>query len=127
MAKHATKRKLEEKIAAASGSTATGRPTQATNDDDDDDIVQTQETVSYADPITKRRIEDPVRNCHCGHLYDRSTIVQMVANKRGRIRCPIPGCSNEVFVAEEDLQEDHEAKKAIAELERMERKRKTRR
>ena len=124
VAKHSAMKKFEGKMLQEAGTTIPASSQACLDVNGDEDIVQTQETVSYVDPITKRRIEDPVRNELCGHLYDRESIVHMIRAKKGKLRCPIPGCSNQVFLEEEGLEEDRVAAAAIAAMEKRERRKK---
>lgn len=39
------------------------------------------------DPITKKPIEDPVKNKVCNHVYERSAIMNLIGMK-SRVRCP---------------------------------------
>lgn len=64
-------------------------PEAATNENeannDDDDLVLTDKQINVIDPITKKRIVDPVRNTICGHVYDRDSVTALVkGNKHTR-------------------------------------------
>ena len=52
------------------------------------------------DPITKKEIEEPVRNMKCKHIYEKATIYNMMEqameNKKP-VRCPYIGCSEKDF------------------------------
>lgn len=48
---------------------------QAANDDDDMGI---QQVFSEFDPITKRRLENPVRNKICKHVYEKNSVEQLL-------------------------------------------------
>lgn len=85
--------------------------------------------MTVIDPITKKRITDPVRNTACGHVYDRESIQHLLkASKRTKLvsrlpipasvlaensrivfifyRCPVVGCRNKNFVNPANLQTD---------------------
>lgn len=49
--------------------------TQAANDDDD---MGVQQAFSEFDPITKRRLENPVRNKICKHVYEKNSVEQLL-------------------------------------------------
>lgn len=41
--------------------------------------------INVIDPISKKRIVDPVKNIICGHTYDRQSITQILkVNKKTR-------------------------------------------
>lgn len=41
--------------------------------------------INVIDPISKRRIVDPVKNIICGHTYDQQSITQILkVNKKTR-------------------------------------------
>ncbi|XP_041976435.1 E3 SUMO-protein ligase NSE2-like [Aricia agestis] len=60
---------------------------------DESDLAITESQERYVDPITKKPIEDPVRNSLCGHIYERQTIMELI-NKKNRVRCPVAGCGH---------------------------------
>lgn len=71
------------------------------------DLVETRVTRSLIDPITKRKMEDPVKNTLCGHSYDRASILELIRRSK-RTKCPIPGCANRNPVTEDNLIDDTE-------------------
>lgn len=54
-------------------------------DEDTQELVTTQQTVSLVDPISKTMMKDPVRHILCGHVYDRSSVTNMIkaSGKKG--------------------------------------------
>ncbi|KAK1133456.1 hypothetical protein K0M31_011263 [Melipona bicolor] len=61
--------------------------------------------INVIDPISKRRIVDPVKNIICGHTYDRQSIIQILkVNKK--TRCPVVGCKSTEFVTLKHLRTD---------------------
>lgn len=42
----------------------------------DEDISQPNEVISNIDPITKKLLENPVRNKHCCHIYGYQSVLQ---------------------------------------------------
>ncbi|XP_015510533.1 E3 SUMO-protein ligase NSE2 [Neodiprion pinetum] len=71
----------------------------------DDELVLTQNDINVIDPITKRRINDPVRNTVCGHVYDRGSVEALLkANKQ--TRCPVAGCANKNYLQLDNFQTD---------------------
>lgn len=57
------------------------------------------------DPITKRKIEHPVINSICGHIYDKATVLEAI-NMNKRMRCPVIGCGNNKHVAKQHIIDD---------------------
>lgn len=54
---------------------------QASQDVDmtiDLDSSQTEEIIPDIDPITKQKLERPVRNKHCNHIYGFNTVQQSI-------------------------------------------------
>lgn len=47
----------------------------ATGDND----MSMQQVFSEFDPITKRRLENPVRNKICKHVYEKNSVEQLLA------------------------------------------------
>ncbi|XP_034188458.1 E3 SUMO-protein ligase NSE2 [Osmia lignaria lignaria] len=77
-------------------------------EDDGDTDAEMQISGGYInviDPITKKRIVDPVKNTICGHTYDRDSITEILkCNKK--TRCPVVGCKNNEFVKLSHLRVD---------------------
>lgn len=48
---------------------------QSTNRSDD---MSFQQIISEFDPITKRRLENPVRNKICKHVYEKNSVEQLL-------------------------------------------------
>lgn len=51
----------------------------------DEDISQPNEVISDIDPITKKRLENPVRNKHCRHIYGYQSVLQSL-QRNSRLR-----------------------------------------
>ncbi|KAK9304944.1 hypothetical protein QLX08_003876 [Tetragonisca angustula] len=61
--------------------------------------------INVIDPISKKRIVDPMKNIICGHTYDRQSITQILkVNKK--TRCPVIGCKSTEFVTLKHLRTD---------------------
>uniref|UniRef100_T1IR53 Cytochrome b-c1 complex subunit 7 n=1 Tax=Strigamia maritima TaxID=126957 RepID=T1IR53_STRMM len=54
--------------------------------DVDGELLMCQENVNTLDPITKKQMSDPVRCKLCTHVYDKSSILDLIKQKNGRIR-----------------------------------------
>ncbi|KAK8742112.1 hypothetical protein OTU49_002122 [Cherax quadricarinatus] len=84
------------------------------NIDDDTDLVTTQHTINLTDPISKMPMTDPVRNKHCGHVYERSTVTNMIkSTKRKKFRCPCMGCGYREPIKLTDLEDALDVKRQI--------------
>ena len=49
---------------------------------ENEDLVATEECVNIIDPIGKKVMTEPVRNKVCGHVYEKSTVLQMIKQSR---------------------------------------------
>ncbi|XP_076232919.1 uncharacterized protein LOC143178266 [Calliopsis andreniformis] len=61
--------------------------------------------INVTDPISKKRIVDPVKNSICGHTYDRESITQILKINK-KTRCPVIGCKSTEFVTLANLRTD---------------------
>ncbi|KAK2158217.1 hypothetical protein LSH36_174g01009 [Paralvinella palmiformis] len=73
----------------------------------DDDMVMVQEVATKC-PYTGKEMRDPVKNIHCKHNYDREGITAAMKLRKGKTRCPVPGCVNDKPISTSDLEENHE-------------------
>nr|XP_027232637.1 E3 SUMO-protein ligase NSE2-like [Penaeus vannamei] len=84
------------------------------NDNEDGDLIVTQQEVNLIDPISMKRMTDPVRNKICGHVYERSSVVKMIKqSKRKGFSCPNVGCENRERLKMEDLEDAMDVKREI--------------
>ncbi len=51
--------------------------------DNEDILMVDEEPRRLVCPITKREMEDPVKNRFCGHLYEREAILQHILQSGG--------------------------------------------
>lgn len=66
----------------------TAESSQASQDVDmtiDLDSSQSQEHIPDIDPITKQKLEHPVRNKHCNHIYGFNSVQQSI-QQNSRLR-----------------------------------------
>lgn len=56
------------------------------HDDPSQNVTIGNETeyIPTLDPVTKRLLIDPVKNKICGHIYGKTSILQLIANDRAR-------------------------------------------
>ncbi|CAD6199924.1 unnamed protein product [Caenorhabditis auriculariae] len=59
--------------------------------------IEATVTYSKKDPLTKKDIENPVKNPNCGHVYDESSVQEHVGSRKG-VKCPIIGCKAEIHL-----------------------------
>ncbi|XP_060801039.1 E3 SUMO-protein ligase NSE2 [Amyelois transitella] len=76
---------------------------------DESDLAITETQDRYIDPITKKPIEDPVKNTVCGHIYERDSIMNLI-NRNNRTKCPVAGCGNKGPIKKQHLLSDEELK-----------------
>ncbi|XP_077283273.1 E3 SUMO-protein ligase NSE2-like [Arctopsyche grandis] len=72
---------------------------------DDSDLIQTEYIDQYIDPITKQQISCPVRNKVCNHVYEKTSISEII-KRHPTSRCPVLGCGNRKFLTMKDLPVD---------------------
>jgi SUMO ligase MMS21 Smc5/6 complex component len=114
VAKHPEAVAFEERArTAADDNFQTQTKTSAGGEDDDACSIMSSSHISTRDPITKQPMTDPVKNKKCGHTYEKKSILELMLNSRGKVRCPCVGCGNKDAVREDDLEPDREMKKAI--------------
>ena len=73
--------------------------------DGDADFQVTGGFINVIDPISKKRIVDPVKNSICGHTYDRESITEILKINK-KTRCPVIGCKSKEFVTVAHLRTD---------------------
>ncbi|KAF7632322.1 SP-RING-type domain-containing protein [Meloidogyne graminicola] len=86
--------------------------------DGDDDMEMLSHYLSDKDPITKKRIQEPVKNSICGHVYERESIIEHIRFQKSRrqlYQCPVQRCTNKQLLNMENslnlcavLAADHE-------------------
>lgn len=77
-----------------------------------EEVLITQNTISVIDPISKMRMVDPVKNKKCGHHYEKSIVLQMIA-RNPATRCPMIGCTVKKVKAK-DLVPDDQLRRYLA-------------
>lgn len=61
--------------------------------------------INTIDPISKKRIVDPVKNIICGHTYDRESVTELLKMNE-KTRCPVIGCRSKEFITLANLRTD---------------------
>lgn len=79
------------------------------------DDVEMEEHIPTIDPLTKKKLVNPVRNKICNHVYEKSSITEGI-NMNHRMPCPQLGCGNKKFVCLSDLVEDRLLQKKLAHM-----------
>lgn len=69
---------------------------------DDNDAIIVKQSSGRKDPITQVDIKDPVKNIHCKHVYDKTSILKYIKSKEKK-RCPYIGCTNPHPLHQKDL------------------------
>ncbi|XP_039954564.1 E3 SUMO-protein ligase NSE2-like isoform X1 [Bactrocera tryoni] len=72
-------------------------------------LIEMDMQVNINDPITKKRMVDPVKNTICGHIYERSSIQDAIQIKP-TLRCPVAGCGNNQYINMAHLKPDNALK-----------------
>lgn len=76
-----------------------------TQQDPDEDLIVASVEVSMNCPITQKPFVEPVLNKACRHSYSKQAILGHLAQKHGRVRCPVLGCNK--YVTKDELEPDH--------------------
>ncbi|XP_063874547.1 E3 SUMO-protein ligase NSE2-like [Scylla paramamosain] len=79
----------------------------------DGDLVATECSNNFLDPISKKRMTDPVRNKICDHVYDRGSITSMISKSKNKFKCPAIGCANRKPIKVSDLKEAPDVKRQL--------------
>jgi len=66
-----------------------------------EDVQVSMDTQQRKCPYTQKPIEVPVTNGECGHVYEESAVKAIIKQRRGKVKCPMPGCS--VLLTSESL------------------------
>jgi len=90
---------------------------ESDGEEGEEDLIMTQTTGTPLDPITKRPMEDPVKNVYCGHSYERTSILALIAKSK-KTKCPMGGCPNEAHIEANHLIDDTGLKKRIQNLKK---------
>lgn len=72
-------------------------------------LIEMDMQVNINDPITKKRMVDPVKNINCGHIYERTSIQDAIQIKP-KLRCPVAGCGNNQYINMAHLKSDNALK-----------------
>ncbi|XP_065370476.1 E3 SUMO-protein ligase NSE2-like [Calliphora vicina] len=101
---------MEQECEVATGSNATRV--------ESDDFVMESE-INVFDPLTKQRMQNPVRNTLCNHHYEKSAILEAIQINK-RLRCPVAGCGNKAFVIQQHLVDDNMFKIRLQKMQDLE-------
>lgn len=85
------------------------RKREDSDDEEDVSIIEVPEKKSTKCPISKCRMEDPVKSKNCGHSYDKTSILCYLSERRRE--CPISGCQK--YVSFDDLIIDFEMREFL--------------
>ncbi|KAK6959786.1 E3 SUMO-protein ligase NSE2 [Biomphalaria glabrata] len=104
---------LEEQIAALR--------VKLTASSSNDDIEVTEVEINTKCPYTGQTIVFPVRNKHCGHVYDKAGITNYISSRKAKAKCPAVGCGNKNPITVDILEEHTDLKKYIQLVGKLER------
>lgn len=77
-----------------------------------DGDLEVEENIPTVDPLTKKPLQNPVRNKICKHVYDKMSMLEAI-RVNPRVRCPQVGCGNKNFIQTGHLVEDKELKRKL--------------
>uniref|UniRef100_A0A2M4BZX4 E3 SUMO-protein ligase NSE2 n=1 Tax=Anopheles marajoara TaxID=58244 RepID=A0A2M4BZX4_9DIPT len=88
----------------ASGETSDQQQQQPASDEE---LIMEDDPSSMIDPIVKKPLEVPVRNMVCNHVYEKSSIEQLL-KMNANTRCPVVGCVAQGAVSAQHLKLDEQ-------------------
>ncbi|CAD7014872.1 unnamed protein product [Ceratitis capitata] len=94
-----------DRLDEISNSVNTSKEAPSTSKDGASNEMEMQVQVNLNDPLTKRRMVDPVKNTICGHTYEKSSI-QDAIQINPMLRCPVAGCGNNQYITTAHLKPD---------------------
>ncbi|XP_053962828.1 E3 SUMO-protein ligase NSE2-like [Anastrepha ludens] len=96
-------------IANANMSGSSDSASRSSNVSKDGGLIEMDMQVNLCDPLTKRRMVDPVKNTICGHVYENTSIRDALAINP-KLRCPVAGCGNVRPINKANLKPDNTLK-----------------
>ncbi|KAK7871756.1 hypothetical protein R5R35_014023 [Gryllus longicercus] len=97
--------KLEEKIRLLRGEL-------------EDGVEVSRATPNIICPVSKQIMSNPMTNKLCGHIYDYSSVIELLKLSKKGIRCPVPGCVKALRFSAKDLEPNNAVKKYISQMEK---------
>jgi len=88
------------------------KPTRSQGDDVEE--VISRRTNILVDPLTKKPIENAVKNKTCGHVYDKKSFLDYLGSRNPK--CPYMGCANRTILNQNSVEEDTETNDMIQNL-----------
>jgi DNA polymerase III alpha subunit (gram-positive type) len=82
--------------------------------------------IPTKDPLTKKDIKNPVKNKHCGHVYDEKPILNYMKTHQNKAKCPYAGCTNSNILKKDHLESDEQLTKKVAKKQKGQRRRRRR-
>uniref|UniRef100_A0A2M4AXN1 E3 SUMO-protein ligase NSE2 n=1 Tax=Anopheles triannulatus TaxID=58253 RepID=A0A2M4AXN1_9DIPT len=82
---------------------------------DDEELIMEDDPSSMIDPILKKPLEVPVRNTVCNHVYEKSSIEQLLKMNQNT-RCPVVGCAAQGVVSAQHLKLDEQLLRKLRRL-----------
>jgi len=96
---------FEQRNAAAQNAPSTSSSSKRTSTGGPEMEVLSN-VYSDKDPITKKKIKDPVKNTICEHVYDRESITDYMNQCKARrqlCQCPVRSCPNKKMLNEKQM------------------------
>lgn len=86
--------------------------------DSDNDLVVTSANILYKDPWTRRELVNPVRNRICGHVYEKKSVLDKLAEGKA-FKCPSAGCGNKSIITKDSFIPDPNLKITLSQSKAM--------
>jgi len=85
--------RIESKKREAGAANEADKQESSNNNELDEDVQVSLDVQQRKCPYTQKPIENPVSNGECGHVYEETAVKAIIKQRRGKVKCPIPGCS----------------------------------
>lgn len=92
-------------LEANNGQESTDPQTMDRDGNGDGDMIVEESEINTLDPFTKAPMKKPMRNTHCGHYYEKESILLLLKGKN-KVKCAVAGCGNNRILKASDLVED---------------------
>eukprot|EP01098_Paradermamoeba_levis_P002536 TRINITY_DN12929_c0_g1_i1.p1 TRINITY_DN12929_c0_g1~~TRINITY_DN12929_c0_g1_i1.p1 ORF type:complete len:219 (-),score=63.64 TRINITY_DN12929_c0_g1_i1:210-866(-) len=83
-------------------------------------IMATNDEADILCPLTRKELEEPMKNQTCGHVYSKEAIYSYIKSKKagpfGQVQCPVAGCRQAVTLG--TLEYDKDAERRVKKTQR---------
>eukprot|EP01112_Ceratiomyxa_fruticulosa_P018511 TRINITY_DN5928_c0_g2_i1.p1 TRINITY_DN5928_c0_g2~~TRINITY_DN5928_c0_g2_i1.p1 ORF type:complete len:237 (+),score=66.29 TRINITY_DN5928_c0_g2_i1:166-876(+) len=94
---------------------AVNNPDEPLPEEEGEDLVVMTQQEKVICPVTRKEMEEPLKNTVCGHTYSKAGITSLLRGKRSN-PCPVAGCNKQVSMS--TLERDVEAELQVKQNKR---------